>query len=199
MYARNDFRSDLPYLRVLRTYPLSSASLVGAEILSSAAVLFTIQLTMLTIAWLAPVPGNDVGMGAHIPSLGTRTVLFVFALVVCAVMDLLGVAVRNAVALFFPGWVKLGNDAGGVESIGYNVLGTLGGFLLLALLFVVPAGAAVGVLWGGSGLGSVTGRSLGVGAVIVFIVLVALELALVFRWLGGVYDDIDAGELLEPA
>jgi hypothetical protein len=40
---------------------------------------------------------------------------------------------------------------------------------------------------------------LGVGAVIVFIVVVALELALVFRWLGGVYDDIDAGELLEPA
>jgi hypothetical protein len=30
-----------------------------------------------------------------------------------------------------------------------------------------------------------------------FIVVVALEL--VFRWLGGVYDDIHAGELLEPA
>ena len=199
IYTRNDFRGDLPYLRVLRTYPLSSASLVGAEILSSAAVLFTLQLALLTIAWLAPVPGNDVGMSANIPSFGTRTVLFVVALVVCAVMDLLGVAVRNAVALFFPGWVKLGNDAGGVESIGYNVLGTFGSFLLLALLFVVPGGAAIGVLWGGSGLRSTTGLTLGVGAVIVFIVVMALELALVFRWLGGVYDDIDAGELLEPA
>jgi NADH:ubiquinone oxidoreductase subunit 3 (subunit A) len=162
-------------------------------------VLITLQLALLSIAWLAPVPGYDVGMSANIPSFGTRTVLFVVALVVCAVMDLLGVAVRNAVALFFPGWVKLGNDAGGVESIGYNVLGTFGSFLLLALLFVVPIGAAFGVLWAGNDLGVSTGLSLGVGAAVVFIVLVALELALVFRWLGGVYDDIDAGELLEPA
>jgi hypothetical protein len=79
------------------------------------------------------------------------------------------------------------------------VLGTFGSFLLLALLFVVPGGAAIGVLWAGSGLRSTTGLTLGVGAAIVFIVVVALELALVFRWLGGVYDDIDAGELLEPA
>jgi hypothetical protein len=109
------------------------------------------------------------------------------------------VAVRNAVALFFPGWVKLGTDAGGVESIGYNVLGTFGSFLLLALLFVVPGGAALGVLWAGNDLAGTAGLTVGVGAVIVFVVVVALELALVFRWLGGVYDDIDAGELLEPA
>ena len=198
VYTRNDFRGDLPYLRVLRTYPLSSASLVGAEILSSAAVLFTLQLAMLTVAWLAPVRGA-VGIWANIPSFGTRTVLLIVALIVAAVMDLLGVAVRNAVALFFPGWVKLGNDAGGVESIGYNVLGTFGSFLLLALLFVVPGGAALGVLWAGNSVGSTAGLSLGLGAVIVFIVVVALELALLFRWLGGVYDDIDAGELLEPA
>jgi hypothetical protein len=198
VYTRNDFRGDLPYLRVLRTYPLSSASLVGAEILSSAAVLFTLQLAMLTIAWLAPVPG-DVGVSANIPSFGTRTVLLIVALTLAAVMDLLGVAVRNAVALFFPGWVKLGTDAGGVESIGYNVLGTFGSFLLLALLFVVPGGAALGVLWAGNDLGGTAGLTIGVGAVIVFVVVVALELALVFRWLGGVYDDIDAGELLEPA
>jgi hypothetical protein len=198
LYARNDFRSDLPYLRVLRTYPVSSASFVGAEILSSAAVLFTIQLVMLSIAWLAPVPG-DVGAASNIPSFGARTAIFVGLLTGAAVIDLLGVAVRNAVALFFPGWVKLGTDAGGVESIGYNVLGTFGGFLLLALLFVVPAGAAFGVLWAGHDLNGSAGISVGVGAAIMFVVLVGVELALVFRWLGGVYDDIDAGELLEPA
>jgi ABC-2 type transport system permease protein len=198
VYARNDFRGDLPYLRVLRTYPVSSASLVGAEILASASVLFTIQVVMLIIAWLAPVPGT-VGPTSYIPSFGGRTVIFVSLLVVAAVMDLLGVAVRNAVALFFPGWVKLGNDAGGVESIGYNVLGTVGGFFLLALLFVVPAGAVFGVLWATHDVGGSASISVAVGAAVVFVVLVALEVALLFRWLGGVYDDIDAGELLEPA
>lgn len=198
VYARNDFRGDLPYLRVLRTYPLSSASLVGGEILSSAAVLFSIQLIVLTIAWLAPVPG-DVGASSYIPSFGGRTVIFVSMLIVAAVLDLLGVAVRNAVALFFPGWVKLGNDAGGVETIGYNVLGTIGGFLLLALLLVVPAGAALGVLWAGNEWRGSAGISLAVGGAAVFVVLTGLELALLFRWLGGVYDDVDAGELLEPA
>jgi hypothetical protein len=198
VYARNDFRGDLPYLRVLRTYPLSSASLVGAEILASSAVLFAIQLVMLLIAWLAPVVG-EIGMSSNIPSFGARTVMLVVALIVCAVMDLLGVAVRNAVALFFPGWVKLGNEAGGVESIGYNVLGTFGAFLLQALLFVVPAGAAFGVLWAGNAYSGTVAFSINIGAAVVFIVLIALELALVFRWLGGVYEDIDAGELLEPA
>ena len=201
VYARNDFRGDLPYLRVLRTYPVSSASLVGAQILSSASVLFVLQVVMLTIAWLAPVRGA-IGAASYIPSFGGRTVLFISALVVAAVMDLLGVAVRNAVALFFPGWVKLGNDAGGVESIGYNVLGTIGGFLLLGLLFVVPAGAVLGILWATHDtIGSIGSAGIGiaVGSAVVFVVLIGLELALLFRWLGGVYDDIDAGELLEPA
>lgn len=199
VYMRNDFRGDLPYLRVLRTYPLSSASLVGAEIVSSAAVLFSLQLVLLVIAWLVPVH-EATGVMALVPSFGARTVIFISLLIVAAVMDLLGVAVRNAVALFFPGWVKLGNDAGGVESIGYNVLGTFGSFLLLGLLFVVPGGAALGVMWAGSDLaGASWSLGLAVGAAVVFVALVGVELALLFRWLGGVYDDIDAGELLQPA
>ena len=86
-----------------------------------------------------------------------------------------------------------------METIGYNVLGTIGGFLLLALLLVVPAGAALGVLWAGNDLHGSAGISLAVGGGAVFVVLTGLELALLFRWLGGVYDDVDAGELLEPA
>ena len=191
LYARNDFRGDLPYLRILRTIPLSSAELVGAEIASASIALFVAQVPMLLVAWLVPTT----------PGLATRTVLLAGALLTVVVLDVLGVAVRNAIALAFPGWVKLGGDAGGVEQVGYNVLGSLGALLLLVLLLLAPVGAASAIL---VGAGVTTTRAVAIGAasiaaVIAFLAITALELRLLFRWLGTIYDHIDAGELLEPA
>ncbi|HEX2717368.1 MAG TPA: putative ABC exporter domain-containing protein [Gemmatimonadaceae bacterium] len=191
LYSRNDFRGDLPYLRVLRTLPLSSAELVGAEVASASLALLAAQVPMLIVAWLLPTT----------PSFGTRTVLFVGALLVITVLDVLGVSVRNAIALAFPGWVKLGGDAGGVEQVGYNVLGSLGALLLLGLLLLAPVGAASAIL---VGAGITSARSVAVGAatvaaIVAFLAITALELRFLFRWLGTIYDHIDAGELLEPA
>lgn len=191
LYSRNDFRGDLPYLRVLRTFPLSSAELVGAEVASASVALLAAQVPMLVIAWLVPTT----------PSASIRTVLFVGALLMIVVLDVLGVAVRNAIALAFPGWVKLGGDAGGVEQVGYNVLGSLGAMLLLVLLLLAPLGAASAIL---VGAGITSTRTVAVGAasvaaIVAFLAITALELRFLFRWLGTIYDHIDAGELLEPA
>lgn len=190
-YARNDFRSDLPYLRSLRGWPLSSAQLVGAEIGAASLTLFLVQVLFFGLAWLLPT-------GPAVPGFVARTAMLLLLLLLAAVLDVLGVAVRNAIALFFPGWVRLGGDGGGVEAVGYNVLGTFGAFLLLMLLLLLPATAAGVALY--ATVGVPTELSVApVVAVLVFIALVALELRWLFRWLGSVFEDIDAGELVEQA
>jgi hypothetical protein len=188
LYSRNDFRGDLPYLRLLRTFPLTSAELVGAEVAAASTALLVGQVPMLLVASLLPT----------VPSFGTRTVLFLLAVPTVLVLDVLGVAVRNAIALAFPGWVKLGGDAGGVESVGYNVLGSIGAMFLLILLLLAPLGIALAILVGTDALRVGVSAPV-IVAMLTFLAITALELRFLFRWLGTIYDHIDAGELLEAA
>ncbi|MFL5560891.1 MAG: hypothetical protein ACJ79K_05375 [Gemmatimonadaceae bacterium] len=191
LYTRNDFRSDLPYLRLLRTFPLDSGSLVGAEIAASTALIFAFQIICLVLALV--LPG-----GERVPLIGQRTLIFFALLLALFTLDVLSVTVRNAVALFFPGWVKLGSEGGGFEVIGQNLLGTIGSSLLLILLLIVPAALAGGVLYTIHSLPTaISGRI--VFALIAFVAAIAAELWFLFRWLGSIYDNIDAGEVLDAA
>ncbi|HEX2778782.1 MAG TPA: putative ABC exporter domain-containing protein [Gemmatimonadaceae bacterium] len=191
IYTRNDFRSDLPYLRLLRTYPLDSGALVGAQIASSAGLIYLFQALLLVVALLLPA-------GEKVPGFAERLLMFATLLVALGTLDVLSVTVRNAVALFFPGWVRLGGEGGGFEAIGQNLLGTAGSLLLLVVLLIAPALLAGGVLYSlGTLPRDVNGYVL--LALVVFIGAIVAELWFLFRWLGSVYDNIDAGEILEPA
>ena len=64
--------------------------------------------------------------------------MFLSLVLALATLDILSVTVRNAIALFFAGWVKLGGEGGGFEAIGQNLLGTAGSLLLLILLLIIP-------------------------------------------------------------
>lgn len=194
LYTRNDFRSDLPYLRLLRTYPLGSGALVGAQIASSAALIFAFQFVLLLAPLVLPT-------GPRVPSFAARLGLFVALLLALGTLDVLSVTVRNAVALFFPGWVRLGSEGGGFEAIGQNLLGTAGSLLLLSLLLVVPmllTGAVLYWVQAFATLPRAVNGSL-VVALVLFVAAIGAELWFLFRWLGTVYDNIDAGEILEPA
>lgn len=191
LYTRNDFRSDLPYLRLLRTFPLDSGALVGAEIASSTILIFVFQLICLLVALVLPT-------GERVPQVGERVVMFLALILALATLDVLSVTVRNAIALFFPGWVKLGGEGGGFEAIGQNLLGTAGSLLLLILLLIFPALLAGGALFTLHTLPTaVTARV--VVALIAFVAAIAAELWFLFKWLGTIYDNIDASEILEPA
>ena len=195
LYTRNDFRSDLPYIRLLRTFPLDSGSLVAAEIISSTALIFAFQLICLVVALVLPT-------GEYVPPPGQRVLMFFSLLLALATLDVLSVTVRNAVALFFPGWVKLGGEGGGFEVIGQNLLGTAGSMLLLVLLLMLPIALAGGALYSiGDAIRSVPTAVNGAIAValIIFVATIGAELWFLFKWLGTIYDNIDAGEILEPA
>ena len=197
LYTRNDFRSDLPYIRLLRTFPVDSGSLVGAEIASSTLLIFAFQFICLVIALLLPT-GDATPIGQSIPQFGQRLVIFFALLLALGTLDVLSVTVRNAIALFFPGWVKLGGEGGGFEAIGQNLLGTAGSLLLLLLLLILPAALAGGALYTLHALPTViTGRV--AIALIAFVAAISVELWFLFKWLGTIYDNIDASEILEPA
>lgn len=194
LYTRNDFRSDLPYIRLLRTFPVDSGSLVGAEIASSTLLIFAFQFICLVIALILPSAGPE----DSIPRFGQRLVIFFALLLALGTLDILSVTVRNAVALFFPGWVKLGGEGGGFEAIGQNLLGTAGSLLLLILLLILPAALAGGALYTLHALPTaITGRV--AIALIAFVASISVELWFLFKWLGTIYDNIDASEILEPA
>lgn len=197
LYTRNDFRSDLPYIRLLRTFPVDSGSLVGAEIASSTLLIFAFQLVCLVVALLLPA-ADPTGAGPAIPGFGQRLVIFFTLLLALATLDILSVTVRNAIALFFPGWVRLGGEGGGFEAIGQNLLGTVGSLLLLVLLLIIPAALAGAALYTLHAMPTVvTARvATALGA---FIAAIAVELWFLFKWLGTIYDNIDASEILEPA
>ena len=195
LYTRNDFRSDLPYLRLLRTLPLDSGSLVGAEIAASTILIFAFQVICLVVALAVPT-------GARIPHFGERLLIFCLLTLALATLDILSITVRNAIALFFPGWVKLGGEGGGFEAIGQNLLGTAGSMLLLIALLVLPIALAAGALFAMSALTTAIPTAVN-GAIVVallaFVAAIGAELWFLFKWLGTIYDNIDAGEILEPA
>ena len=71
-WIRNDLRSDLLKLDMLRSYPLAGRAVVAAETAASAVVLTALQIGLLLVAYFAFL--GNVGME---PDLATRTVALV--------------------------------------------------------------------------------------------------------------------------
>jgi hypothetical protein len=145
MSMRNDLRSELLHLSLLKTLPLRGRDIVLAEVTSSAT---PIALTQYLLALAALLSIGFVREEVLSPS--TR-----IALAIAAPLLLLGLngavfMIHNALALLFPGWVKLGaTGASGIETIGMGMMTMLIVLVMLALMLIVPvvAGAIAWVLF----------------------------------------------------
>jgi hypothetical protein len=183
-WIRNDLRSDLLKLDLLRSYPLPGRSVVAAETAASTVVLTCMQLGLLLIAYIAfiGVPGLD-------PPLDLRTAVLAAAVVCLPGINFLGMLIHNGTALLFPAWVHLGsNRPGGVEALGQNMLMIVAYAALLALALALPAAIA-------AGLGILLEGSLGwwaaVPAALVLLVGIAAESAVLVRRLGRVFERME--------
>jgi ABC-2 type transport system permease protein len=182
---RNDLRLDLAYMDALRTWPLRGRDLVAAEIGASALMVTGLHLplviagiVMLTLAGSIAVLTGLAGV--------------VFALLLLPPLVALAVTIQNAIALLYPGWVRLGgHGSGGMEAIGQNLL-TLVGTLLLLAVTAIPPLAVAGVVAGPLVLlAPVIAVPAGVLAAAATI---AAEVWLLVRWLGRVFDRTDPVE-----
>jgi len=145
--ARNDLRQDMLHLVALKTLPLRGATIVAAEVASSA-------IPVAAIQWLLIVAAGVALSFDPLPKFGAAAIATaaVIALPTLLVFNTLFALIRNGAPILFPSWIKLGAVVGGgIETLGQNLVSL--GFIvvLLALMLVLPvalAGGAVFVLKG---------------------------------------------------
>jgi hypothetical protein len=143
-WIRNDLRTDLARLSMLRSYPLRGAAVVGAETAGSTAILTALQLGLVMLAWIA-----FWGGGVDEPRAEVRTAVLFGSVVLLPGINFLAMLIQNGAVILLPGWVNPGSDRPiGVEALGHNMLIISGFLLVLAGLLAVPAGAAAAVLFG---------------------------------------------------
>ena len=182
-WVRNDLRTDLARLSVLRSYPLRGAAVVGAETAGSTAVLTALQLGLIALAWIA-----FWGGGVDEPPAVLRTAVLLGAVVLLPGINFLAMLIQNGAVILLPGWVNPGSDRPiGVEALGHNMLIISGFLLVLAALLTVPATAAAALLFGLRSLGPWAAAPAALAA----LVLMALEARLLLARLGRVYEATD--------
>jgi ABC-2 type transport system permease protein len=183
-WIRNDLRSDLLKLDLLRSYPLSGRSVVAAETAASTAVLTAMQLGLLAIAYFA-----FLGLADLEPSFKVRSAVLAAAIVCLPGINYLGMLIHNGTALLFPAWVHLGgNRPGGVEALGQNMLMIVAYAGTLAVALALPAALAAGAA-------ALTVHRLGwwsgVPASVLLLGGIALEAVVMIRWLGSVFERLE--------
>ncbi len=183
MMLRGDLRQDLLHLSELKTLPLRGTTIVAAEVLSVSIPLAVIQAVGLVIAAVAAQTG---GFYWGSPVMRAAFVLGLVPLLLA--FNAASVTVQNGAPILFPGWARLGTTVpGGVEMMGQMILLTGFYILLLALLLVLPGGAAFVVL--------ATLHLTGPAAVLFTMVgasaALAFELRGVLHWLGRAFERME--------
>jgi hypothetical protein len=183
-WVRNDLRTDLSRLALLRSYPLRGKTVVGAETAGSTAVLTALQLGLIGIAYLA-FWGGEVPD----PSPELRTAVLAAAVVLLPAINFLAMLIQNGAALLLPAWVRVGSDRPiGVEALGHNMLVMSGFLAILGALLLAPASVAGAVFLG---LQPVSGWWAAAPAAAGALVVSALEARLLLARLGRVFEMTD--------
>lgn len=188
-WVRNDLRTDLRHLDSLRSWPLSGAAIVAAEVLASTLVLTAAQLALISVGAAAAAGSGTAETG---PWLGTAIVGVLAGL---PVVNWLHLLVHNGLAVLYPGWVPLGPEPRtGIEGLGQQaivLIAGLGGVILLLLPAILVAAFAVGAaMWLGTGDDEARTAGLIIG------MPVALGTSLLaVRWLGERMELIEPGDI----
>jgi hypothetical protein len=139
--VRNDMRTDMLHLPLLKSIPLSGSDLVLAEVMSSTLPVAAVQLTLVAITGIAWAFSPDA---IPVPPAVRAGVLLTSPLIAIAVNGAI-CTMLNGTAILFPAWIRLGPaGAGGIEVAGQSIISMAGTIIAFALLLVIPlaAGAA---------------------------------------------------------
>gem|GEM_PF-1267102 len=183
-FVRNDLRMDLPRLRLLRTYPLTSLEICAAEVGASVCLLLLLQFVMLILSTAALIFNPTLPLGPG------RRLAFAAALA-CLLpgMTAIGVAGQNFFAVVLPKWTTLGTKMPSrATNPGQAYFSLLVSVIVFVLSMIIPTIAAAGVAYGV--------WPLGISATIISGALVAGaialgEAALVLRWMATLFDRMD--------
>ncbi|CAN5793607.1 hypothetical protein BH23GEM10_BH23GEM10_13200 [soil metagenome] len=186
--VRNDLRTDLRYSDLLRTWPVGGTAVVAAEIAASTATISLAQLILLAtgLALLAGSATVPVWLGLT---------LFAAAALILPILNGLGICLQNAIALLFPGWVRLGeHGGGGIEDFGQNIMLFVATLVLLVISLVPPilvAASIAGQITMQIGTSAEAVIFVAATAAVAAIATIAGEVALFIWGLGHLYETTD--------
>jgi hypothetical protein len=189
-FVRNDLRLDLPRLRLLRTYPITSLEICVAEVAASVSVLTFLQLLLLILSTAA------LAFNPLIPA-SPGTMLAIAVALVCLLpgMNAINISGQNVFALLFPTWTTLGmKRPTRSTNPGQYYVSLLITAVLFVISMIIPAIAAGGVVYGARPFGSSV--AIIMGALIAGAIALG-EAALVLRWMARLFDRVDLGSITE--
>lgn len=190
-FARQDLRSDMRRLDLLKTYPLAGWQIVLGELLTPAAIL----TGLVWLAWLVVVVNADTGTRLTWLNSSVRSSVGLAGAMLVPPLVMLQLLVPNAAAVVFPGWFEATRGRGG----GPEVMGQRMIFFFAQLLTMVVALLPAAIT--AFALVVILQRFIGLSVAVyvattpVVIVLLA-EVALGLWWLGGRFETIDVAEEL---
>jgi ABC-2 type transport system permease protein len=186
--VRNDLRTDLPRLPVLKTWPISGRELLVGELLAPTFVLSVVAWFLLAVAfalWPSWMAGPADALG--------RTAVAIACAVLAPMLIAGQLIIQNAAVVLFPAWIVTGGArARGIEAMGQNML-MMAGTLLSLAIGVLPAAAVAGGL--GALLYALVGWPGVLPAAIVFAGVLLAEAVLVLTWLGRVLERTDPAQI----
>ena len=184
--VRVDLRIDIPHFDVLKAMPLRGRSLIFGEIMGTVLVLWVVQAVgCLVAAILITREGDQTFTWID------KTPALVAVLCVYFALDFALVTIENLMALWLPGFVRLGRGVRtGFDHMGQNLLGALVRMFALVVLFLLPAvvGTGLGTITHLLGLQHMTAITLGA---VVFSVLLGAESWLLIYLSEGRYERFD--------
>jgi hypothetical protein len=181
---RDDLRTDLRNVDLLKSYPVPGWGIVLGEVLGPATVLAIFQWVLVLLA-----AGLLPGMETRALSVSGRIYVAIGAALLLPCFGFIGILVQNAAVLLLPGWVQLGKEhQRGVEAMGQRLITGVATAVSL-LIAAVPAALLFGAMW-------FAGYRLIGLAVVPFASMLAAfgllaEAAIGIVWLGRLFDRFD--------
>lgn len=143
---RNDFRSDLPNMDLLKTMPLPGWQIALGQLLGPVAILTAMQWLLLVLV-LGLSGGLDESLEDLSSAMPWRWPAAISAAMVLPFANFLLLALPNAAALVFPAWSQsAAGRGGGVEVMGQRLIFVFGQMLILALS-LLPAALLGWLFW----------------------------------------------------
>jgi hypothetical protein len=181
---RDDLRVDLLHMDLIKTYPVPAWSLVLGEILAPAAIIASIQWTVIGIG-AAVLPA----IGSQFWTIGQRVAFGLAAAILFPCFSLAALVLQNGAALIMPGWMQLGrHQQRGIEAMGQRLI-TIAITTLVLVLAVIPSAMIFGAVY-------LVGHWL-IGLAIVPVAAAAaagglvVETGLGVLWLGRLFEKLD--------
>jgi hypothetical protein len=182
---REDLRTDLKNIDMLKTYPIRGWGILLGEALAPAAILALLEWTLVLVAVCVSVDIAEIQW-----RLPDRIYVGLGAAILLPSITFFGVLIQNTTVLILPGWVHLGKEhPQGVEAMGQRLISSVATVLFLAIAIFPTTLVFWAVFFAGQG--SLNMAIVPFASLLTALVLLT-EAAVGIFWLGRLFDRFDA-------